>query len=204
MKAIICVLALVVSLETTGKEEFYHYLDGVFSMEARFTQNSYDGDGELLDSSEGLVRLAKPNKFKWIYTLPFSQEIVSDGEKVWILDRDLKQVTITNSISAERDLLNLAFRGERAFGEYYKVEPISRKGDAHNWFEITPKGSSSLFEVAYLRFSGGDFSGFELRTNVNRILKVFFNDIENNVILDDKEFELVLSEDVDVVEGFLN
>ncbi len=204
MKTILCMVALAVSVETEAKEEFYQYLDGVFSMEARFTQKSYDGEGGLLDSSEGLVRLAKPNKFKWIYETPLSQEIVSDGKKVWIFDRDLKQVTITDSIDTERNLLNLAFGGERVLGEYYNVRRVSRKEDEHNWFQITPKDSSVLFEVAYLRFSGEKFSGFELRTSVNRVLKVCFKNVETNMILDDEEFNLVLPEDVDVVEGFLN
>ena len=89
-------------------------------------------------------------------------------------------------------------------GEYYNVRRVSRKEDEYNWFQITPKDSSVLFEVAYLRFSGEKFSGFELRTSVNRVLKVCFKNVETNMILDDEEFNLVLPEDVDVVEGFLN
>ena len=38
--------------------------------------------------------LARPDRFRWRYSEPYEQVIVSDGKAVWIYDADLKQVTV--------------------------------------------------------------------------------------------------------------
>ena len=46
----------------------------------------------MLEQSQGTVVLARPGKFRWDYLKPFEQQIVADGTKVWIYDKDLEQV----------------------------------------------------------------------------------------------------------------
>jgi hypothetical protein len=35
-----------------------------------------------------------PGKFRWTYDKPYYQLLVGDGEKLWVHDRDLNQVTV--------------------------------------------------------------------------------------------------------------
>ena len=43
--------------------------------------------------SRGTFEFLRPNRFKFIYTKPFEQSIVADGQTLWLHDVDLNQVT---------------------------------------------------------------------------------------------------------------
>ena len=45
-------------------------------------------------NSSGEVALSAPRLFRWEYTQPYPQLIVADGERVWVFDPDLDQVTV--------------------------------------------------------------------------------------------------------------
>ena len=47
-----------------------------------------------MQQSEGEFYLNRPGKFRWDYRAPYEQIIVSDGQRIWIYDVDLQQVTV--------------------------------------------------------------------------------------------------------------
>ncbi len=57
-----------------------------------FAQKNLDREGNLTGESKGRFEFLRPGKFVWRYTEPYEQEIVSNGTKLWIYDRDLNQV----------------------------------------------------------------------------------------------------------------
>ena len=44
----------------------------------------------------------RPGQFRWVYAKPVDQVIVGDGERVWIHDRDLNQVTVRKLVARAR------------------------------------------------------------------------------------------------------
>ena len=65
----------------------------VKSGRAQFTQTVTSPDGAKKKTSSGSFEFARPNRFRFAYTKPFEQTIVADGQKVWIYDADLNQVS---------------------------------------------------------------------------------------------------------------
>ena len=63
------------------------------SARAVFTQTVADSSGQVSQQSNGTVQFQRPGKFRWTYSKPYEQLIVGDGEKLWIYDKDLNQVT---------------------------------------------------------------------------------------------------------------
>ena len=61
---------------------------------AAFTQAVTSPDGAKKKTSSGSFEFARPNRFRFAYTKPFEQLIVADGQKVWIYDADLNQVSV--------------------------------------------------------------------------------------------------------------
>ena len=61
---------------------------------ASFTQTVTSPDGVKKKSSSGSFEFARPNRFRFAYRKPFEQLIVSDGQKVWLHDIDLNQVSV--------------------------------------------------------------------------------------------------------------
>ena len=75
-------------------ERFQAYLKSTQSASASFTQKVLDKNGKLVQESHGSFVLQRPGKFRWTYAKPHPQVIVGDGERVWIHDPDLNQVTV--------------------------------------------------------------------------------------------------------------
>ena len=61
---------------------------------ASFTQTVTSPDGARKKVSSGSFEFSRPNRFRFAYSKPFEQLIVSDGAKVWLHDVDLNQVTV--------------------------------------------------------------------------------------------------------------
>ena len=83
----------------------------VKSGRAQFTQTVTSPDGAKKKTSSGSFEFARPNRFRFAYTKPFEQTIVADGQKVWIYDADLNQVSsrkLSAAIGATRPAALLA------------------------------------------------------------------------------------------------
>ena len=81
--------SLDVFLKTThtGKADFVQ----VVSAPAK--QGTKDGQALRSKTSSGQFMFARPGKFKFVYTKPFEQTMVADGQTLWLYDVDLNQVT---------------------------------------------------------------------------------------------------------------
>ena len=61
-------------------------------LRAEFTQTSYNKSLGQDIKAQGVVYLKKGGKMRWDYTSPSTQQIVSDGQSLWIYTPELKQV----------------------------------------------------------------------------------------------------------------
>src|SRR5262245_38458116 len=69
-------------------------LEPVQRLSAQFTQTVHGTHQELLQSTEGYLRLQRPQQFKWVLLAPYPQTIVTAGSRLFIYDPDLKQVQV--------------------------------------------------------------------------------------------------------------
>ena len=176
------------------------FLTQTITMSANFKQVLQSSEGNLLQESEGQFYLQRPGKFRWNYTSPYPQEIVSDGDNVWIFDVDLEQVTVQKQASTlnntpmalieSRENLETAFeiieRGEDAGMQ--RIELRNRKPDADFSRILLGLDEQGL---RYLQL----FDQFEQTTYIH------FLDLESNPELDAAIFEFTPPEGVDVFGG---
>lgn len=66
----------------------------IASISADFSQQVFDANGDTGKASSGTLALKAPRLFRWQVSAPYKQLIVADGEKVWVYDPDLEQVTV--------------------------------------------------------------------------------------------------------------
>src|SRR5512139_1321918 len=67
------------------------FVRDVQSGQAAFSQTVTSSDGARRKVSSGQFEFLRPNRFRFAYTKPYEQLVVSDGQKVWIYDADLNQ-----------------------------------------------------------------------------------------------------------------
>ena len=91
--ALAAALAVPWASAADAVETLRSFVRDVKSGHAEFTQTVTSPDGVKKKSSSGSFDFARPNRFRFAYAKPFEQTIVGDGEKVWIYDADLNQVS---------------------------------------------------------------------------------------------------------------
>jgi outer membrane lipoprotein carrier protein len=86
-------LALPLAAHADATVKLKNFIAYTHSAQADFTQEVLDKNGKRLQSASGTMQFVRPGKFRWYYQKPYEQIIVGDGEKFWMYDVDLNQVT---------------------------------------------------------------------------------------------------------------
>ena len=80
-----------------GLESLETFVKTVHSGRANFSQvvtsPAKEGQAPKSKTSSGSFAFLRPNRFSFVYTKPFEQRIVADGQTLWLYDTDLNQVT---------------------------------------------------------------------------------------------------------------
>jgi len=132
-------------------EKLKTFISSTHSAQANFTQDVFDQTGKRIQRSSGIMQFQRPGKFRWSYQKPYEQLIVGDGEKFWLYDPDLNQVTVRKLDAAlgssPAALLSGNNEIERGFN---LVEDVRR--DNLDWLHATPKAQDSGFEKIRMAF----------------------------------------------------
>lgn len=174
------------------------YLAGFTSFQAEFRQLSSNATGDRAQESSGTLYLQKPGRFRWDYRQPSQQLIVCDGQKVWLYDVDLEQVTIKaldESLSITPASL---LAGKANIRDSFEVTRLgSREGV--DWLQLTPRQADTDFLEFRLGFSGGELRFMELRDKLQQSTRIEFSGVRRNPRLAGDLFTFVPPPGVDVI-----
>lgn len=177
-------------------DDFTHGLKG---LQGRFTQQVYDANGRLKESSSGRVALSAPRLFRWEYVKPYEQLIVADGEKVWVYDPDLSQVTVRPQGAQEQESpLAALIDPARLDRDYVVAETGSR--DGLQWLQLTPKqAGDASFQRARLGFDAGGLVKMQVVDALGQRTELVFGEWSRNPEFEKGTFSYVPAAGVDVV-----
>ena len=185
---------------STGTQQLDSFIKDVETFQADFEQTQYDADSEPLQTSTGTIILKRPGRFIWSYVSPQTQEIVADGERIWLYDKDLEQVTV-NAID-ERIAgtpLVLLMRSAPLEDAFDIVDLGAAEGI--NWLELTPKTDTSDFEKVFIGMNDTGLAVMELHDNFGQATQIRFSNFQAGIELADSMFEFKVPDGVDVI-GF--
>jgi len=164
---------------------------------AEFSQLVVDESHREVQRSSGVVYLARPKQFRWDYKKPYEQLIVGDGEKIWIYEPDLEQVTVKHQDEAVGDTPAQMLASDVAVEQNFIVNELGiREGEA--WVELTPKHEETTFLLIRLAFREGMLSKMELRDSLGNSTKLVFTQAQSNPVLASDIFAFNPPKDVDV------
>lgn len=72
----------------------------VTDLRAPFQQAAFNRTMNQTVEARGTLYLKKPGKVRWEYTAPTPQEIVSDGQRLWVYTQALQQVNVSDAPEA--------------------------------------------------------------------------------------------------------
>ncbi len=172
-------------------------LSDIKTLQASFTQQ-VSGKNNKVQSSSGQVNLVRPGKFRWIYTKPYPQEIISDGKQVWLYDIDLAQVTI-KSVGKALDASPAAIlAGNNKLDRSFNTAELPSK-DGLYWVELTPKQQESSFARIRIGFNESNLSRMELDDQFGQTTLIQFTQLIRNKAIDDKIFTFTPPAGSDVI-----
>jgi outer membrane lipoprotein carrier protein len=181
-------------------DQLHTFLHDTKTFRAKFEQKVTDADGIELQHGSGEVMLERPGKFRWDYDEPNGQLIVSDGQRLWVYDRDLEQVSVQrlnpDTGSTPAQLLSGASPLEREFS----VRERGREGGL-DWVESKPKRSDASFRRVELGFADGELRAMDLFDNLGQVTHLRFTQVDLNPVLDPALFRFKPPPGVDVIGG---
>ena len=183
-----------------GKEYLDHFLTQSKTMSADFMQTLRSDDNEVLQESKGHFYLSRPGRFRWNYDQPYEQQIVCDGENVWVYDVDLQQVTVQKQAVSVKNTPMALMQGKLKLEQAYNVSELDHRDGVYRL-----KLSSKVDDVDFAELVVGvDKQGLrfmQLRDQFEQTTDIVFGDLELNKTLSDDLFEFTPPEGVDVFGG---
>jgi len=168
------------------------------ALSAHFEQQAFDANGGAGKTSSGDLALKAPRQFRWDTTKPYKQLIVADGEKVWIYDADLEQVTVrpqgTEEAHSPLTVLTDLSQLDRDFS-------TSEQGghDGLVWLRLKSKDKEPQFAYADLGFDANGLQRMQFEDTLGDKTEIRFSDWKRNPLLAADRFSFTPPKGIDVI-----
>ena len=150
------------------------------SLRAEFVQSLFDAQGKTVQESRGTVLLQRPGRFRWEYRLPYEQLIVADGEKLWVYDSELQQVTVKELDNALGNAPIMLLSERRPLQEDFIIHDLQPR-EGLQWVELEPRVKDTDFTRITLGMDEQGMKVMELRDSFGQATEVRFVNLEINV-----------------------
>ncbi len=186
------------TVDELGEKLVNDFLTDVITMQGRFEQSLIDAEGTVVEVSGGTLEIARPTRFRWIYSDPYEQWLVADGLNIWSYDVDLAQVTVKPQAKALSNTPALLLGGASDALEQFRFEGSVIESDT-TWVRMRPVDDNSGFNRVELGFFDGELSRMVFFDNLEQTTLVALYDVVVNEPIDADHFEFVVPNDADVV-----
>lgn len=173
------------------------FAGGVKSISASFEQQIFSNKskGKI---TQGTLVLKAPRLFRWETTSPTKQLIVADGEKVWIYDPDLEQVTVrsqgTEEAHSPLTVLTDLSQLDRDFTPSEQGE-----NDGLSWLRLVSKDKESQFAYCDLGFDSKNLARMRFEDSLGNTTEIRFTDWQRDPKLKSDAFTFTPPKGVDVI-----
>ena len=196
--SILAIPLTVTAQSGPARVQLEQFTNGLESLHARFDQQVINADGLVEEKSSGQLWIAHPNRFRWEYGGDFPELVVADGEKVWLYDEMLAQVTIKQQSSLTSDSPLTLLTDLSQLDVQFDVRELGDDSGL-DLLELRAHNPESQFERVLLGLDDDKVllmameDAFGLRTEIR------FKDIKRNPQLNEELFHFTLPEGVDVI-----
>lgn len=176
------------------------FLNDMNTMRANFTQTIYDNYGKPVQKSTGQMALSRPGKFRWVVSNPMPQTIIANGERLWVYDPDLQQVTIRSlkTEAGEAPALLLSHQSA-SLDKDYDISTLPNEKPLQ-WFLLKSKKKDAMFASVKMGFASHQLQEMILQDQIGHDTRVQFTKVETNVSLPATLFVFKTPAGTDVID----
>jgi outer membrane lipoprotein carrier protein len=193
-------LFLSVSAHAAALDQFKSFVAGTKAAKGEFTQKqvkNVDGVNKVSTPASGTFVFARPGKFIWSYMKPYEQLLQADGEKLYIYDKDLNQVTVKTLGDALGSSPAAILFGSNDLEKNFTLSEAGTR-DGLEWLKAVPKTRDSSFEQISIGLRNGQPEAMELKDNFGATSVLAFQKFEKNPALNAGSFKFVMPKGADV------
>jgi outer membrane lipoprotein carrier protein len=170
------------------------------SFNADFVQIVKDSNNQIIDESVGRVMFKKPNYFRWEYKSPSKNEIISDGEFLYLYDPDLKQV-IVSKLDKQIGMSPAMLLVSDNVHEFFNTKLISNSSNKTK-YEATPKDlERAFFKQIIFNFNLDRLKEIKVIDNFDNETTIQFFKIIQNQDINEGKFFFNYPDDIDVINN---
>jgi outer membrane lipoprotein carrier protein len=201
MRKFCCMLliALPLTAHAGATDKLKAFIDSTRSGQADFTQELLDKNGKKIQSASGTMQFVRPGKFRWVYRKPYEQYIVGDGEKFWLYDVDLNQVTVKKLDTALGSSPAALLSGNNEIERGFTLSDSGEK-DGMDWLEATPRTRDTSFASIRMGFNAqSELVEMDLHDTFGHDTVLRFSGMQRNPHLSPQLFDFVPPKGADVL-----
>lgn len=199
------ILALPGSAGAAALEQFKSFVATSKSAKGEFIQRQVKADSPAQEKqntaapSSGNFLFARPGKFIWTYQKPYEQVLQADGEKLYIYDKDLNQVTIKKLGNALGSSPAAILFGSNDLEKNFTLKEAPSK-DGVEWLQAIPKTKDTTFESIRIGLRDGVPVAMELRDAFGQVSELTFTKFEKNPPIPADRFKFIVPKGADVFQ----
>ena len=193
-----------------GTEQLKAFVSQVRSAKGDFTQqivkapakgaSAAQAAPKPTDNSSGTFVFARPGKFIWTYQKPYQQVLQADGDKLYVYDRDLNQVTERKLNGALGASPAAILFGSNDLDKNFTLKDAGVKAGI-DWLELIPKSKDTQFQRVGIGFRDGNLEAMELHDVFGNVTLLKFSNIQKNPSLPADAFKFTVPKGADVING---
>ena len=186
----------------TALEQFKAFVANTRSARGDFVQRLVkEENGKLRASNEssGSFVFARPGKFIWSYRKPYEQVLQADGEKLYIHDKDLNQVTVRALGDAIGSSPAAILFGSNDLEKNFALSEAGTR-EGIEWLQAIPRAKDTQFEKIGIGLKDGVPVAMELRDSFGQVSVLTFTKFEKNPSLSGTQFRFVVPKGADVLQ----
>jgi outer membrane lipoprotein carrier protein len=200
MRSALFLLAFLFSVaaQAAAIDRFKTFVRETKAARGDFEQKVHDRSGRVTQESKGNFVFQRPGLFRWVYAKPVDQVIVGDGERVWIHDRDLNQVTVRKLSRALGSTPAALLAGSADVEKAFDMSEAGTK-DGLEWLEAKPREREAGFERVRMGFDANGIRAMELYDHFGQTTLLRFLNLARNPKVDPSEFRFQPPKGADVL-----
>lgn len=180
-------------------DDLRSFLASTKTARGEFTQQVSRGDAKAAPPSSGTFVFERPGKFRWTYAKPFEQVLVADGQRLYLFDKDLNQVTVKKIGAALPASPASILFGTNDFERDFAVRDDGVR-DGLAWLVATPRAKDAPFERVDIGFRDGVPAAMQLKDSFGQVSRLTFARFERNVKVDPALLRFEPPQGADVLE----
>ena len=193
---------LILSATISGQERPIVKLDKLLSnidtITAEINQLIVESDGGILEESQIIMHIKRPEGFYWETVTPFPELLVTNGKRLWNYQPDLEQVVIEDWNPDQSALAAQLLYGktENLDEDYYIVAIDAEQSQT---FELKPKSPDNLYELITISFINSSLELIYIENSSGERTAWQFTSSDINPPLGEDLFEFIPPDGIEII-----